>query len=100
MPDYPLPRGRAGSVGGRLHHQPGDVLAGPRPRARLFQLEDLTAVDRERLDLDQGLARPGLGQAGIGEADQRVRPAGGNEGFHVSQQTGAHAGGPTALGLG
>lgn len=98
-PRHPLPHGRAGSVGGRLDDQPGDVLAGPRPRAGMFQLEDLAAVDRERFYLHQRLARLGLGRAGFGEGDQRRRPAGGNEDFHVITKPGLTAGGPTALGL-
>ena len=66
-------------------------LPGHRPRAGLLQLEDLAAVDRERLDLDQDLVRPGLGRPRRRRSDQRAWPADGNEGFHVSQQTGAPA---------
>ena len=44
--------GGGAAVGGAaLHDQPDDVLAGPRPRAGLFQPEDLTAIDRERFHL-------------------------------------------------
>ena len=99
MPGHPLSDGRTGSVGGRLHHEPGDVLTGPRPRARILQLEDLAAVDRERLHLHQRLARLGLGHAGIGEGDERSILSGGNEGFHALTKPALMPGGPTASGL-
>jgi hypothetical protein len=100
MPDHPLPLGRPGSVGGRLHHQSGDVLAGPRPRAGLFQLEDLTAVDRERLHLDQGLAGLGLGQAVSAKATSASGRPAGTSAFMTASKPALTPGGPTALGLG
>ena len=79
--DHALAHVRAGSVGGRLHDQPRDVLAWPVPGAGILEPEYLTPVDRERLHL-QRLAGSRFLHAGLGDGNQRPGTIGGNKGLH------------------
>jgi len=78
----PLARGRAGTVGGRLHDRPGEAFARPRAGEGVFQLEDLTTVDRERLHFHQRFTWRRVRDADTGQFDQRFRSASGNESLH------------------
>ena len=68
---------RTGSVGGRLHDQPGDVLIWPVPGPGILKPEYPAPVDRERLHLHQHPAGSWFGHAGLGDSNQRPGTAGG-----------------------
>ena len=110
MPDHPLPRGRAGSVGGRLHHQPGDVLAGPPPGAGCLQLEVSPRLTENASTFTSASSGPGLGLGDLGEArPARAGSAGRDRGLSCPAASAMATGlglhrlpaiGPTTLGPG